>query len=129
MARNFIDVETSIAWEAMMNTIKSMDETRLAEEIVSVLEPTAVRVCSDEREVIRFAVRGDIKLRSIVFNRAALRRLLHDLNGLVKVDYLKRDLLRTATQRSEFRYPRPSAVRVKKADLTAVLASRKVGAL
>jgi hypothetical protein len=110
----------------MMTSIKSMDETRLAEEIVSVLEPSVVRECSDDRDVIRFAVRGDLKLRTVSFSRAALRRLLHDANGLVKVDYLKRDLLRTATQRSEFRYPRPSVVRVKKANIDAVLASRRV---
>lgn len=107
-----------------MSTIKSMDETRLAEEIVSVLEPSVVRACSDERDFIRFAVRGDMKLHTVIFNRAALRRLLHDLNGLVKVDYLKRDLLRSARQRSEFRYPRPSVVRVKKIDLDSILAAR-----
>ena len=112
-----------------MATIKSMDETKLAEEIVSVLEPSALRSCSPERDVIRYAVRsGAMKLRTIIFSRAALRRLLQDAKGLVKVDYLKRDLLRTAEQRAEYRYPRPAVARVKR-DIAAVLASCKAGAL
>ena len=111
-----------------MTTIKSMDETKLAEEIVSVLEPAALRTCSPERDVIRFSVRsGAMKLRTIIFNRAALRRLLSDAAALIKIDYLKRDLIRTAEQRSEYRYPRPAVARVKRPSI-AVLASRKVGA-
>ena len=31
----------------------------------------------------------------------------------VKIDYLKRDLLRTAMHRSEYRYPRLSVVRTR----------------
>ncbi len=113
-----------------MSTIKSMDETRLAEEIVSVLEPSAVRVCSDERDVVRFTVRNEaFKLHTIIFSRPALRRLLKDAAAMIKVDYLKRDLLRTATQRAEFRYPRPAVVRAKRFNADAVLASLKVGAL
>ena len=111
-----------------MTTIKSMDETKLAEEIVSVLEPSALRACSPERDVIRYAVRsGAMKLRTIIFSRQALRRLLSDAAALVKVDYLKRDLLRVAEQRSEYRYPRPAVARVKRASIE-VLASCKVGA-
>lgn len=110
-----------------MTTIKNMDETQLAEEIVSVLEPSALRACSPERDVIRYAVRsGALKLRTIIFNRGALRRLLNDVAGLVKIDYLKRDLLRVANQRSEYRYPRPAIVRLTQSG--EMLASRKVGA-
>jgi len=111
-----------------MTAIKGMDETKLAEEIVSVLEPSALRACSPERDVIRYAVRsGALKLRTIVFSRAALRRLLSDAAALVKIDYLKRDLLRTADQRAEYRYPRPAVARAKNATIE-VLASCKVGA-
>lgn len=112
-----------------MTTIGSMDETKLAEEIVSVLEPSALRACSPERDVIRYAVRsGEMKLRTIIFSRQALRRLLNDVKGLIKIDYLKRELLRAAAQRSEYSYPRPPVVRAKRINLSAVLASRKVGA-
>src|SRR6266446_6962844 len=92
----------------MSVAMKVMDETQLAEEIVSVLPAGAVRVCSAQRDVIRYAVRGrDIKLRSIVLQRTALRRLLRDRVGLVKIEYLQRDLLRSIGVRNEFSYPRP----------------------
>jgi hypothetical protein len=81
---------------------------RLAEKIVGVLSTFAMRVeCTMDPSDIRYAVRSrSLKLRSIVLNRASLRRLLTATNGLVKIEYLKRDLLRTAVQRAEYRYPR-----------------------
>lgn len=110
-----------------MTTNTKSDETRLAEEIVSALEPSALRDCSSERDVIRFAIRGRaLKLRTVTFSRAALRRLLQDAAALVKIDYLKRDLVRMASRRTEYSYPRP-ATAGKRLDI-GVLASRKVGA-
>lgn len=94
----------------MSTAIKTMDETKLAEEIVSVLDARAVRVCSDDRDTVRFAVRGAVKLRTVVLGRAALRRLLHDRDGAVKIEYLQRDLLRAADERGEYVYPRRSAI-------------------
>src|SRR5260370_38863986 len=93
-----------------MNTKgKTIDETRLAEEIVSVLPAeSVVRVCSDDRESIRFAVRSaSLKLGAIVLSRLSLRRLLADSARGVKIHYLQRDLLRNPVSTSEFRYPRP----------------------
>jgi hypothetical protein len=88
------------------------DENKLAAEIVSVLDPAALRACSPERDVIRYAVRGkSLKLRSIIFDRAALRRLLGESDGAEKIDYLKRDLIRAIMSRVEYRYPRPSVAR------------------
>lgn len=90
---------------------KAVDETKLAEEIVGVVGAEVARVCSDDRETLRFAVRSAaMKLRSIVLNRASLRRLLLDPLGEVKIAYLKRDLRRAATQRVEYVYPRKSAI-------------------
>jgi len=94
----------------MSTAIKSMDDTKLAEEIVSVLGARVVRVCSDDRENLRYAIRGPMRLRSIVLGRAALRHLLHDRDGVVKIEYLQRDLLRCAEQRGEYVYPRRSAI-------------------
>jgi hypothetical protein len=87
---------------------KTNDETRLAEEIVSVLPAgSVVRVCSDDRQSIRFAVRAaSLKLRTVVFHRASLRRLLADAARAVKIDYLRRDLLRNAERAEKFAYPR-----------------------
>jgi hypothetical protein len=94
--------------DVMSVAMQAMDETQLAEEIVSVLPAGAIRVCSAQRDVIRYAVRGrNIKLRSIVLQRSALRRLLRDRDGLVKIEYLQRDLIRSYSVRSEFTYPRP----------------------
>jgi hypothetical protein len=86
----------------------SYDESRIAEQIVSVLPAGVARACSPEREALRYAVRGDgMKLRTIVLSRRSLRRLATDPARDVKIEYLQRDLLRSAAQRSEFRYPRP----------------------
>jgi hypothetical protein len=83
------------------------DENRIAEEIMSVLPAGVARACSPEKHTIRYTVGGEeLKLRTIVFNRESLRRLLEDPARDVKVEYLKRDLLASATQLREFRYPR-----------------------
>ena len=83
------------------------DESRIAEQIVSVLPAGIARACSPEKHTIRYTVRGEgMKLRSIVFSRASLQRLLDDPAGDVKIEYLQRDLLDTARRRAEFRYPR-----------------------
>jgi hypothetical protein len=89
--------------------MNATDETRIAEEIVGVLpEGSVVRVCSDDRESIRFAVRDvALKLRSIVLRRSSLRKLLSDPARAIKVEYLGRELAEAAAQRSEYRYPRP----------------------
>ena len=90
---------------------QAVDETKLAEEIVKAVGEEVVRVCSDDRESLRFAVRSvAMKLRSIVLNRASLRRLLLDPLGEVKIAYLKRDLRRAAAQRTEYVFPRKSAI-------------------
>lgn len=81
---------------------------RLAQKIVGVLSTIAMRVeCKTDRADICYVVRSrSLKLRSIVLSRASLERLLTATNGLVKIEYLKRDLLRMAVQRAEYRYPR-----------------------
>lgn len=87
---------------------RKYDETSIAEEIVSVLPAGVARELSSERNVIRFAVREEgMKLRTIVLNRRSLRKLANDPLATIKIEYLKRDLLRSASQRREFVYPRP----------------------
>ena len=83
------------------------DETRIAEQIVSVLPAGVARACSAERDSIRYAVRDDgMKLRTIVLRRESLRRLIDDPARDIKIEYLQRDLLTSAERRAEFRYPR-----------------------
>ena len=90
-----------------MNTLKTLDETRIAEEIVSVLPAGIARACSPDRDSIRYSVRGEgMKLRSIVLKRASLRKLADDPARAIKIEYLQRDLLASSLRRAEFRYPR-----------------------
>jgi len=96
----------------MSSATRTTDETKLAEQIVGTLDADAVRVCSDDRDSIRFAIRSaGMKLRSIVLRRWALRRLLNDPAGPVKIEYLQRELRNAATHRVEYAYPRKSIVR------------------
>ena len=95
---------------------KTIDDVRIAEEIVSVLPAGSVaRVCSDDRETIRYAVRNAaMKLTTVVFSRASLRRLLEDCQRAIKIEYLRRDLVRNAQRKGEYRYPRPAVHPSKK---------------
>jgi len=88
--------------------IRKESAERLAAAIVGVLSAVARRVeCATDSDAICYAVRSrSLRLRSIVLNRASLRRLLTATNGVVKIEYLKRDLLRTAAHQAEYRYPR-----------------------
>jgi hypothetical protein len=106
----------------MSTTGKKMDEAKLADEIVGVLDPAVVRLCSEVRDAIRYAVRGkSLKLRSILLRRDALRRLLTDPARFVKIEYLKRDLLRAALHRTEFRYPHLTRTGLETADCVEAL--------
>lgn len=84
------------------------DETRLADEIVSVLPTGVAREFSSERDTIRYAVRADgMRLQTIVLSRGSLRRLMNDPARDVKIEYLQREIIASAPVRSEYRYPRP----------------------
>ncbi|HEV8658435.1 MAG TPA: hypothetical protein VGS96_07375 [Thermoanaerobaculia bacterium] len=87
--------------------MSTSNEMQLADEIVSVLLPGALRLCSEESEAICYTVRGrSLRLRSIVLSRESLRHLLRDPARAVKIEYLRRDLLRSAIRYDEYRYPR-----------------------
>lgn len=86
---------------------RKLDETRIADEIVSVLPAGIMRQCSPESATIRYSLRAEgMKLQTVIFSRKSLRKLIADPARAVKVEYLQRDLLESATRRSEFRYPR-----------------------
>ncbi|HVS33301.1 MAG TPA: hypothetical protein VMS98_17825 [Thermoanaerobaculia bacterium] len=95
-----------------MTNTRTIDETRLAQEIVGVLPQGVVtRLCSDDAEIIRFAVSDpSLKLKTISFSRKSLRRLAIDPALAVKIEYLQRDLVRSAARRAEFRYPRENRI-------------------
>lgn len=79
-----------------------------AEEILNVLpEGSVMRICSDDRDSLRYAVRAaGLKLRQITLSRASLRRLVDDPQSAIKIDYLRRDIERSAKKRESFQYPR-----------------------
>jgi hypothetical protein len=101
---------------------KKNDELTVAETIVGVLpEGSVARVCSDDRESIRFAVRAEgLKLRSVVLRRDSLQKLQSDSTSAIKIEYLQRDLLRSAGRRTEFQYPRPVRRAATRADKIAI---------
>jgi hypothetical protein len=94
---------------AEVEMANKFDETRIAEEIVSIFPAGVARACSADHDTIRFVVRdAALKLRTIILNRASLRRLINDPLRDVKIEYLQRDLAASAARRAEFRYPRLS---------------------
>ena len=93
---------------------------RLAESIVSVLSTAAVRVQSgrDSSEICYEVRSRSLELRSIVLDRRALMRLLTAADGLVKIEYMKRDLLRAAVNEVEYCYPRSARTTLSLRSLT-----------
>lgn len=87
-----------------------LSDTAVAEEIVSVLRFPALRFRSIADAAISYRVRDtSLKLRWVVLDRDSLRRLLLDRDRAVKIEYLKRDLLRSARLFRVYRYPRRGA--------------------
>jgi hypothetical protein len=96
----------------MNNDPGTAAELRIAEEIVGVLPAGSVaRVVTSERDAICYRVRSaSMRLHTVRFKRASLRKLAADTDRDVKVDYIKRDLLRAAGARLEYHFPH--AVRI-----------------
>ncbi|HEY8711907.1 MAG TPA: hypothetical protein VIM68_03495 [Thermoanaerobaculia bacterium] len=90
----------------------TVEENRLAEEILSVLPASSVaRICSDDQESVRFTVNNAfLKLNMVCLDRESLSRLLLDPARAIKIEYLQRELLRCAIRRAEFCYPRVSRI-------------------
>ena len=90
---------------------RSNEEARIAQEIVSVLPAeSVVRVAADEHTLRYVVSNATMRLRSVVLCRASLSRLSGDPLRNIKIEYLQRDLLRSAMKRAEFRYPRLSRI-------------------
>ena len=88
-------------------------EMELVRELIAPLFSDGVSAerVQESEEMISVSVRrtSGWKLRCVVFSRKALQKLLVDPLRAVKIDYLRRDLLRSVSRREEFRYPRSSA--------------------
>jgi sugar-specific transcriptional regulator TrmB len=81
--------------------------TEVARLILGVI-PTQVEVQSEDKDVIRYRIRRGFgwKLSRVVFSKASLNKLARDPKRDIKIEYLRRDIVNTATQRNEYRYPR-----------------------
>lgn len=89
--------------------LSTPDELRqLAFEIIRPLPGGELaRVISENASMICLEVPAHSgRLRSVSFSLKALRALAFDSQRQVKVDYLQRDLLRSAATREAYRYPR-----------------------
>ena len=87
-------------------------EMQVAKEVVAPLAECGRMECvTAEDGTIRCRLRGapEWKLCSVVFSSEGLRRLAGDPDRAVKIEYLQRDIARTARFRSEYRYPHHSA--------------------
>jgi len=89
--------------------LSTPDELRqLAFEIIRPLPGGELaRVISETASMICLELPAHTgRLRSVSFSLEALRLLAFDAQRQVKVDYLQRDLLRSAATRESYRYPR-----------------------
>lgn len=84
-------------------------EYEVADELVRSIEPgvKAVSVQGDG-ETIRIRLQGakGWTLDRLVFSREGLRKLDADPDRSIKMEYLRRDILRSGPTRREYRYPR-----------------------
>jgi hypothetical protein len=80
--------------------------TEVARLIVGVI-PTQVELHSEDANVIRYRVRRGFgwRLSTVILEKRALLRLASDPQRDIKLEYLRRDLLNSAAERREFRYP------------------------
>lgn len=86
---------------------------RVAQEIVSVLEPELVTRTEEfpDRIQFRIAKRETSELRRVILARESLERLDHDPHRDVKIEYLRRELASVAGTRRTWAYPRTLWVR------------------
>lgn len=101
--------ESGESEDAMSAAEVRLIEYEVADELVRSIEPgvKAVSVQGDG-ETIRIRLQGanGWKLDRLVFSREGLRRLDADPDRNIKVEYLRRDILRSGPTRREYRYPR-----------------------
>ena len=85
--------------------------TEVARQIIGVI-PTEVELHSEDARAIRYRVRRGFgwRLSLVVRDKQSLLRLASDPQREIKIEYLRREIVNSATYRREFRYPRTLAV-------------------
>ena len=85
--------------------------TEVARQIIGVI-PTEVEFHSEDATTLRYRVRRGFgwRLSMVVLDKSCLLHLAQDPQRDIKIEYLRRDLVNSAMQRREYRYPRTLAV-------------------
>lgn len=89
-----------------------LETHELVDELLRGFPSDAALIATEDDETIAYSLMNaprDWKLRRIVFVKDSLRKLAHDADRDVKIDYIRRDLFRAATRRRQYVYPRPFA--------------------
>lgn len=95
----------------MQAAMRISSEQEIARAVLGGLPSGAARLVCDDGESLRYSVNAPgLKLSSVVFRKDSLRALQSDPVREVKVEYLARDLSRSARRRADYSYPRTSRV-------------------
>jgi hypothetical protein len=96
---------------AMQAAMRISSEQEIAQAVLSALPAGAARLVRDDGESLRYSVNApDLKLNSVVFRKESLRALQSDPAREVKLEYLARDIARSARRRTDYSYPRTSRI-------------------
>ena len=90
----------------MQAAMRISSEQEIAREVLSALPTGAARLVCDDDESLRYSVNAPgLKLKSVVFRKESLRALQSDPAREVKLEYLARDIVRSARRRADYSYP------------------------
>lgn len=81
-------------------------ELALAAELVEGLAPDTVETRVERDRILVRVRKQGWKLTQLIFSAESLRRLAHDRNRDVKIEYLEREITELAQQRKTYAYPR-----------------------
>ena len=97
----------------MQAAMKISSEQEIALAVLSALPTGAARLVCDDEETLRYSVSAaGLKLRLVVFRKESLRTLQSDPAREVKLEYLGRDIARSAKRRAYYLYPRTTRIPV-----------------
>jgi hypothetical protein len=98
----------------MHAAMRISSEQELAQAVLSGLPVGAARLVCDDGESLQYTVNAPaLKLTSVVFRKESLRALQNDPAREVKLEYLARDIARSARRRADYIYPRTTRVAIR----------------
>ena len=98
----------------MHAAMRISSEQEIAQAVLSALPTGAARLVCDDHESLRYSVNAPgLKLNSVVFRKESLRALQSDPAREVKLEYLARDIARSARRRADYSYPRTIRIPIR----------------